>query len=72
MIREIFRKLLMAIPIWFLPPPNIWTFSVFSIEKYAIVCTLSVRPSVCRATTFHGVDRSCSFMAQSIAYDPRA
>jgi hypothetical protein len=23
------------------------------------------------ATTFQGVDRSCSFMARSIAYDPR-
>jgi hypothetical protein len=38
------------------------------LKKYAIVRTLSV----CNATTFHGVDRSCSFMAQSIAYDPRA
>jgi hypothetical protein len=42
------------------------------LKKYAIVRTLSVRLSVCRATTFQGVDRSCSFMAQSIAYDPRA
>ncbi len=33
---------------------------------------LSVCPSVFLATTFQGVDRSCSFMAQSIAYDPRA
>ncbi len=46
------------------------------LKKYAIVRTLSVRLSVrlsvCRATTFQGVDRSFSFMAQSIAYDPRA
>jgi hypothetical protein len=51
-------------------------FSVFSnFEKIRycphFVCP-SVRLSVRRATTFQGVDRSCSFMAQSIAYDPRA
>jgi hypothetical protein len=38
--------------------------------QYAIVHALSVRPSVI-ATTSHGVGRSRSFVAQSIAYDPR-
>ncbi len=38
------------------------------LKKYAIVRTLSVRA----ATTFQGVDLSCSFIAQSIAYGPRA
>ncbi len=47
-------------------------FSVFSNFEKIRYCPRFVCPSVCRATTFQGVDRSCSFMAQSIAYDPRA
>ncbi len=37
------------------------------MKKYAIVRALPVRA----ATIFHGVDRSCPFMAQSKACDPR-
>ncbi len=35
-------------------------------------CPRFVCPSVCAATTFQRVHRSCPFMAQSKAYDPRA
>jgi hypothetical protein len=46
--------------------PKFLLFSVFSIlEKRK--CR-----SVCLATTFPGVERSCSFIAQLIAYDPMA
>ncbi len=46
-------------------------FSFLAYFQYAYVRALSgVRLSVL-ATTFHGVGRSCSFMARSIAYDPR-
>jgi hypothetical protein len=40
------------------------------LKKYAIVRTKSVRPSVADSTP-QGIDRSRSFWAQSIAYDPR-
>jgi hypothetical protein len=44
------------------------------LKKYAIVRTKSVRPSVRPSvadSTPQGIDRSRSFWAQSIAYDPR-
>jgi hypothetical protein len=56
-----FTNHMMTFPIYFL------AYFQF-LKKYAIVRTLFVR----RVTTFQGVDRFCSFMVQSIAYDPRA
>ncbi len=43
--------------------------NLFSVFSYAIVRALS--DEVWGAITFDGVGRSCSFMARSIAYDPR-
>jgi hypothetical protein len=40
------------------------------LKKYAIVRTMSVRLSVADSTP-QGIDRSRSFLTQSIAYDPR-
>ncbi len=53
-------------------PRKFSIFSVFSNFEKIRYCPHFVCPSVCAATTFQGVDRACSFMAQSIAYDPRA
>ncbi len=47
-------------------------FSVFSNFEKIRYCPRFVCPSVRRATTFYGVDWLGSFMARSIAYDPRA
>ncbi len=52
---------------------SIWKFvSIFSVFSIRL-CVRFVRCLVSdvEAITFHGVGRSCSFMARSIAYDPR-
>ncbi len=50
---------------------NWMIFSVILISLLSALCPVFVRPSVI-ATTFRGVSRFCSFMAQSIAYGPRS